>query len=78
MALARSPRSNSRGTARRTPATAKHRRRGVPLHVRAAYGESKPDGTWVENPTNQFAQLINIAKGKRDVVQAGPAALSRR
>ena len=45
------------------------------LLPRPAYGVSRPDGTWVENPTNQFAQLINIAKGKRDVVQAGTPCL---
>ena len=75
MALARSPRSNSRGAARRTPATVSHRRRGIPLHVRAAYGESKPDGTWVEKPQNAFGNLINLAKGQREIVQAGTPVL---
>ena len=75
MALARSPRSNSRGTARRTPATAKHRRRGVPPPRQAAYGESKPDGTWVEKPQNAFGNLINLAKGQREIVQAGTPVL---
>ena len=74
-ALARSPRSNSRGAGRRTPATVSHRRRGIPLHVRAAYGESKPDGTWVEKPQNAFGNLINLAKGQREIVQAGTPVL---
>lgn len=45
------------------------------LATRAAYGESKPDGTWTEKPTNAFGSLINLAKGQREIVQAGTPSL---
>ena len=40
-----------------------------------AYGESRPDGTWIEAPTNAFGNLINLAKGQREIVQAGTPIL---
>lgn len=43
--------------------------------TRSAYGESQPDGTWVPIATNAFGNLINLAKGQREIVQAGTPCL---
>lgn len=48
------------------------RTRTTPLH---AYGSSDTAATWTEKPQNAFGALINMAKGQRDVVQAGVPAL---
>lgn len=76
VAPARSSRFNSRDALRKTPAVVSHRRReATRVIVHNAYGESKPDGTWVENEQNTFGKLINLAKGQREIVQAGTPAL---
>lgn len=76
VAPARSSRFNSRDALRKTPAVVSHRRREpTRVIVHNAYGESKPDGTWVENEQNTFGKLINLAKGQREIVQAGTPAL---
>jgi len=36
-----------------------------------AYGASEPDGTWREKNLNAFGNLINVARGGREVLQAG-------
>ena len=74
---ARSSRFNSRDALRKPPAVVSHRRREASSRVivHNAYGESKPDGTWVENEQNTFGKLINLAKGQREIVQAGTPAL---
>ena len=41
-------------------------------------GVSDPDGTWNENQSNAFNSLISLAKGQRDIVQAGEACLYER
>ena len=45
---------------------------------RRAYGTSDADGTWRENASNAFTKLIDVARGQRDVVQAGAPALRDR
>jgi peptide deformylase len=40
-----------------------------------ARGESQADGSWIEKPQNGFGALINIAKGQKDIVQAGAPVL---
>ena len=44
----------------------------------SCYGVSDPDGTWNENQSNAFNSLISLAKGQRDIVQAGEACLYER
>jgi peptide deformylase len=64
------------GSARRASSRAPSRTAGPrPCHVRCAYGESRKDGTWVEKPQNTFGKLINVAKGQREIVQAGTPCL---
>ncbi|CEG01277.1 Peptide deformylase [Ostreococcus tauri] len=45
---------------------------------RRAYGTSDADGTWREHASNAFTKLIDVARGQRDVVQAGAPALRDR
>ena len=40
-----------------------------------AYGESERDGTWKEKPLNAFGNLMNAARGRREVLQAGAPPL---
>lgn len=56
------------------PRVVTHRRRSLAV-APPAYGESRPDGTWIEAPTNAFGNLINLAKGQREIVQAGTPIL---
>lgn len=64
------------GSARRASSRAPSRTAGPrPCHVRCAYGESRKDGTWIEKPQNTFGKLINVAKGQREIVQAGTPCL---
>lgn len=44
-------------------------------HISCAYGESQKDGTWVEKSQNAFGKLINVAKGQKEIVQAGTPCL---
>ena len=44
----------------------------------SAYGTSDVDGTWTENASNPFTNLISLAKGQREIVQAGEACLYER
>jgi peptide deformylase len=43
-------------------------------HRASAYGTSTRDGAWREHPVNAFGALINAAKGRREVLQAGAPA----
>ena len=43
-----------------------------------AYGASEPDGTWREKNLNAFGNLINVARGGREVLQAGAPPLRGR
>ena len=63
----------SRGTRTQCtrPAPKYHARR----HISCAYGTSTKDGTWVESPQNAFGKLINVAKGQKEIVQAGMPCL---
>ena len=63
------------GVRRRVSPRAPCRATGRSLHVRCAYGESRKDGTWIEKPQNTFGKLINVAKGQREIVQAGTPCL---
>ena len=64
------------GSARRASSRAPSRAaRPRPCHVRCAYGESRKDGTWIEKPQTTFGKLINVAKGTREIVQAGTPCL---
>jgi peptide deformylase len=49
-------------------------RRAISATARAR-GESQADGSWIEKPQNGFGALINIAKGQKDIVQAGAPVL---
>ena len=44
----------------------------------SAYGTSDVDGTWTENASNPFTNLISLAKGQREIVQAGEQCLYER
>lgn len=56
-----------------------HRReRNVRRGTTAAYGTSDGEGTWTENASNPFTSLISLAKGQREIVQAGEACLYER
>ena len=44
------------------------------LATRAAYGESKPDGTWTEKPTNAFGSLEDNLRGRDVLVEMAAAA----
>ena len=59
----------------RRASTNRRRRAVAQTTTRAAYGTSSTDATWRENPTNAFGSLINIAKGQREIVQAGTPCL---
>ena len=48
------------------------------LMTRSAYGTSSTDGSWTENASNPFNDLISLARGKRDIVQAGESCLYER
>ena len=63
------------GVRRRVSSRASSRANGRSHHVRCAYGESRKDGTWIEKPQNTFGKLINVAKGQREIVQAGTPCL---
>ena len=61
---------------RTVPANAHCRRTLRGAHTTThAYGTSDPTGTWTEKPQNAFGALITMAKGQREVVQAGTPAL---
>ena len=55
------------------PRVVTHRRRFLAVAPPALAG--RPDGTWIEAPTNAFGNLINLAKGQREIVQAGTPIL---
>jgi peptide deformylase len=63
------------GVRRRGSPRVRSRTPGRPTPVRCAYGESRKDGTWIEKPQNTFGKLINVAKGQREIVQAGTPCL---
>jgi len=46
--------------------------------IRRAYGTSDDHATWTEKPSNAFGALISLAKGQREVIQAGAPALRER
>ena len=52
--------------------------RFLALMTRSAYGTSSTDGSWTENASNPFNDLISLARGKRDIVQAGESCLYER
>lgn len=53
-----------------------HHRGGATTTTRTrAYGESERDGTWKEKPLNAFGNLMNAARGRREVLQAGAPPL---
>lgn len=61
-------------TMRAAGATRRWGARGEDARPRA-YGASEPDGTWREKNLNAFGALINVARGGREVLQAGAPPL---